>query len=310
MKDTMDMELVVRIEGGVQETNLEEFQKRGLELIKGINLDPQTDDDYARAEAEAKNCKAIEDRIKAAQEEALSKVDDIQSLFSVMDNLHESFRKTRLILEKKVKAEKATRRKRIIDGGIGKIREAISGSLVSHAPFGNYSEEILQAIKGKKKIESIQEAVDEIVGWYLDDVTEKEQNWNENYQEIEKQTEDYPGLFPDAKDVALKTRAEVASEIAARTASFRLKQAEKEKAESERKMKRMAEKKVTEAAPDLPAFDAPPDFDLPGEVTPIQNKVATEIVVVLEGTDDEIQTFIDSIINQEVVSQVKLNPYG
>lgn len=98
--------LHVQVQGQVVASNLAEFKAHALAVIGNINTDPRTDEDFADAEKTVKWCKEVESRISGAKQNALGQTGDIDALFRALDEVSEFARKTRLTLEKQVKAKK------------------------------------------------------------------------------------------------------------------------------------------------------------------------------------------------------------
>lgn len=109
--------LHIQLTGQVTASNLGEFKAHALAVIGAINTDLQTDGDFADAEKTVKWCKDVESRLAAAKEAALGQTASIDELFRALDEISETARRTRLDLEKKVKAKKDEIR-------LAKIREA------------------------------------------------------------------------------------------------------------------------------------------------------------------------------------------
>ena len=109
--------LHVQVQGQVVASNLAEFKAHALAVISAINTDLQTDGDFADAEKTVKWCKDVESRLAAAKDAALGQTASIDALFRALDEIAETARRTRLDLEKKVKAKKDEIR-------LTKIREA------------------------------------------------------------------------------------------------------------------------------------------------------------------------------------------
>ena len=116
--------LRVEVRGQVVASNLDDFRAHAMAVIGSINTNLQTDEDFANAEKTVKWCKEVETRISGAKQNALAQTGDIDSLFRALDEVSEFARKTRLNLEKQVKAEKDSIR-------AGRIRAA-DASFVSY----------------------------------------------------------------------------------------------------------------------------------------------------------------------------------
>lgn len=162
--------LSLRVEGRVLASNLDAF-KAGAEsfiarLPKASEL--ETDQDFADAEAAVKACGEAESRIKAAKDAALAQMADVDAVLRAADAVAETIRAARLALEKVVKAEKENRRAAIVSAG---VQSVLAHYISINATLGEYSigapaslsSELGAAIKGKRTISSITDAVDAAV---------------------------------------------------------------------------------------------------------------------------------------------------
>ena len=118
--------LLIQVTGAVTASNLPEFKARALEVFKGINRTLTTDQDFATAESTVKWCADVESRLAAAKEHALSQTATIDALFKTIDDISAEARRTRLELDKLVKARKEEIRGEIVAGGIAALREHIA----------------------------------------------------------------------------------------------------------------------------------------------------------------------------------------
>ncbi len=162
--------LSVRVEGRVLASNLDAFKANAEAFIAKLPKpgELQSDQDFADAEAAVKACADAEARIKAAKEAALGEMVDVDALLRTADSINEAIRVARLALDKAVKAEKENRKAEIVQAGAAAVRAHIAGvnaSLGEHAisPPANLAAEIALAIKGKKSLSSMKDAVDTAV---------------------------------------------------------------------------------------------------------------------------------------------------
>ena len=162
--------LSVRVEGRVLASNLDVFKANAEAFIATLPkpADLQSDQDFADAEAAVKACADAEARIKAVKETAMGEMADVDAMFRTADAVNEALRQARLALDKAVKAEKENRKGNIVQAGAAAVRAHIAGvnaSLGEHAisPPANLVAEIGLAIKGKKSLASMKDAVDTAV---------------------------------------------------------------------------------------------------------------------------------------------------
>ena len=155
--------LLIQVTGAVTASNLPEFKARALEVFRGINRTLTTDQDFATAESTVKWCADVESRLAAAKEHALSQTATIDALFKTIDDISAEARRTRLELDKLVKARKEEIRGEIVAGGIAALREhiaqlnaAMPADYMPHVPA-----DFAGAIKGKRTVESLRSAVND-----------------------------------------------------------------------------------------------------------------------------------------------------
>jgi putative phage-type endonuclease len=160
--------LHIELTGLVTASNLAEFRDHAIAVFQGISTDLQTDQDFADADKTVKWCGDIETRLKAAKDHALSQTQSIDELFRAIDSISAEARSKRLELEKLVKARKEAVRAEIVYAGRDAIVEhysIINATLGEHAIRSpdTVGAELNAAIKGKRTITSIRDAVDTTV---------------------------------------------------------------------------------------------------------------------------------------------------
>jgi hypothetical protein len=251
-------DLVIRLTGEVQESNLAEFKESALAVIGNIKTDLVTDNDFVTAEQAIKDCKLAEQRIAQAKQDGMHSTASISELFGTMDELAGELSKTRLSLEKQVRAEKSKRKKELTDEGIKIIRDKVNASQISHAFEVNFSA-VLDAIKGKRSIEKMQAAIDDVVSVELENLEILESRYIENLAAIEAIDADYPGLFPDRKQIALSGLDTVSAFIEGRVSNFKLAEAEKKRVADEAEKKRIADEAEKKRVVNAHRQDATPE---------------------------------------------------
>lgn len=147
------MELTIVLKGEVLANNIESFREYMEEKIDQISFDLVTDEDFDRADQDAKGLKAFEDMLAAKKKEYLRQMDEVNSVLEGVDGLSAHARTVRLDLEKRVKENKEAIREGIVRDGIAAL----------DVKCREFSEKIAEAIKGKKSLVKMQEAVTEVV---------------------------------------------------------------------------------------------------------------------------------------------------
>lgn len=155
--------LLIQVTGAVTASNLPEFKAHALEVFKGINRTLATDQDFATAESTVKWCADVESRLAAAKEHALSQTATIDKLFRTIDDISAEARRTRLELDKLVKARKEEIRGEIVAGGITALREHIAQlNAAMPVPYmPQVPADFAGAIKGKRTVDSLRSAVND-----------------------------------------------------------------------------------------------------------------------------------------------------
>lgn len=225
--------LLIQVTGAVTASNLPEYKAHALEVFKGINRTLATDQDFATAESTVKWCADVESRLAAAKEHALSQTATIDELFRTIDAISAEARRTRLELDKLVKARKEEIRGEIVAGGITALREHIA-QLNAAMPV-NYMPQVpadfAGAIKGKRTVESLRSAVNDELARAKIEASNIATRIHANVKTLEAS-----GLVVhDAATLVLKAPDDLAAIIATRKA------AEQQRLEAERERIRQEE---------------------------------------------------------------------
>ena len=225
--------LLIQVTGAVTASNLPEYKAHALEVFKGINRTLTTDQDFATAESTVKWCADVESRLAAAKEHALSQTATIDELFRTIDDISAEARRTRLELDKLVKARKEEIRGEIVAGGITALREHIAQlNAAMPAPYmPQVPADFAGAIKGKRTVESLRGAVNDELARAKIEASNIATRIHANVKTLEAS-----GLVvPDAATLVLKAPDDLAAIIATRKA------AEQQRLEAERERIRAEE---------------------------------------------------------------------
>lgn len=212
-------DLAVIVKGEVITSNFAEFRKFVSDQLSYINYEPATDLEFGTAEEDVKMLKTVEKSLTDAKKAAIEKMESVNNLFSQIDEMSEETRQNRLTLEKAIKSKKSEVKKAILEAAYDSII-ATNKDVVQRA-------ELEAAIKGKRNLDSIQEAADS----YVDDLNARvracREVLNEHIDEHGK------SLIPDADELELGDAKHLATELALRV--------ERAKAEAERKQREAEE---------------------------------------------------------------------
>lgn len=154
--------LRIEVTGEVSASNLADYKEHALAVIRSINRNLKTDQDFADAEKSVKWCKEAEDRLVAAKQHALSQTQSIDELFRTIDEIGAELRSTRLELDRLVKAEKENVRNSIKLEAEAAFAEHIKRINARLTPIQLPSVlcNVAQAMKGKRTVATLQDAAD------------------------------------------------------------------------------------------------------------------------------------------------------
>ncbi len=235
--------LRIELTGAVTESNLDEFKENAVAVFRGISTDLQTDQDFADAEETVKWCDDIEKRLDAAKDHALSQTESIDRLFRAIDEIRGEARAKRLELNKLVKARKEEIRAEIVQAGIEKVRDHygdLSSSLEASGmppaflkPPPQLAADMGSAIKGKRSISSMRDAVDDTVASHKIAANETAERARANIAVLDEFSE-HATLFPDRHDLCLHKGPDDLRNLAkARISEHEQREAERDKARAE-----------------------------------------------------------------------------
>jgi len=210
--------LRLEVNGGVTASNLPEFKLTALSVIRAVNLDLQTDQDFADAEQSVKWCADVETRLDAAKQHALSQTKSIDELFKAIDDISAEARRVRLDLEYLVKARKVAIRAEMVSGAIAKLREYLQSLNDELAPAsvpditGNFA----AAIKGKRSIETMRSALDDELAVCKIEAESKARGIRANLAHFQKTAVGMEFLFVDLQSLIHKSADDFEAVLAGR----------------------------------------------------------------------------------------------
>lgn len=156
----------VVVKGEITASNLSEITPKFDSYLGSIKTEFKTDQDFADAEANAKNCRETEKRIEALRANIIAQMADVNAVDSALANYQEAFRKSALQLEKAVKEQKESIKTNAILKARNEYLEFMN-SLIKQVPVALYSKltppNFAEAIKGVKTIESMHSRLNDAV---------------------------------------------------------------------------------------------------------------------------------------------------
>lgn len=223
--------LRIEVTGAVTESNLVQFKEHALSVIGSINRTLVNDQDFADAEKAVKWCKGVEERLEAAKQHALSQTESINTLFNAIDEISEEAKATRLELDKLIKSMKENRKLQIKQAAESALAEHITTlndrfKMVLMPPI---KADFALAIKGKRTIDSIQNAVDTELAQAKIKANEIAEVISSNLNLLNQEAANYSFLFKDIQSIVLKSKDDFALLVKSRIAEYKASQAEKTK---------------------------------------------------------------------------------
>lgn len=251
--------LVVKTRGEVIQSNVGEFRQLVREALSTINRDLKSDDDFGRAEQDAKRLKGAEDAVKQAKAKALADAQDLQALFAELDGAAEEIRQARLDLDRQISKRKVEVKAEMIADAMGSI---------DCAPRlrERFARDLAVAQKGKRTIDTIRAALNDAVAGINDQINEA-RIVLATFAQQEGTT-----LIPDRDELELRNPESLDAELRRRVDNHRAEQerqrlraeAEQARRDAEDARRAQATPCTPAPAPDAPAANvAPPRADEP-----------------------------------------------
>lgn len=88
-----------KLTGTVNTSNFDEWKSDLIVQIQSTHIELVTDDDFVEATNQVKSFKAAEKFLKQAKQSAINQAEEIQQLFSAIDDITEEARQARLSLD-------------------------------------------------------------------------------------------------------------------------------------------------------------------------------------------------------------------
>lgn len=228
----------VRLDGQIAiVSNLPEFGIALRSFIERIPSSPSTDQDFANCEGACKALKKAEDALEASEAHALAQIVDVEAMRRMVADLRNLARSTRLASEKLVTARKESLRVEILTGGKTALEahiQQINQTLGERYQLPAIATDFAGAIKGKRTLSSMQDAVDTALANAKIEANRVADNIRINVEMIRTEALGYAALFPDAHVLALKANDDLKAVISSRIGEHKAAEAKKEAEQRER----------------------------------------------------------------------------
>lgn len=228
--------LRIEVTGMVTASNLADYKAHALAVFAGINRELKTDQQFADADKVVKWCSDVEARLAAAKQHALSQTESIDALFRTIDDISAEAKRTRLELDKLVKARKEAVRGEIVAGGIVALREHVAALNVRlGAPYmPSVTADFAGVIKGKRTVASLQDAVDTELARAKIDASATADKIGMNLATLRELAAAHAFLFADTAQIVLKANDDLTVLVKSRIAEHQQKEAARIEAEREK----------------------------------------------------------------------------
>lgn len=228
--------LRIEVTGAVTASNLAEYKAHALDVFKGINRELTTDQHFADAEKVVKWCGDVESRLAAAKEHALSQTATIDTLFKAIDDISAEARRTRLELDKLVKARKEQIRETIVADGRKALAEHVASlnERLGKAYMPHVSADFAGAVKGKRTIDSLRDAVSTTLANAKIEASAIADRIQINLGTLRDLAKDHAFLFADTASIVLKAPDDLTALVKSRIGEHAEAEATRLDAERER----------------------------------------------------------------------------
>ena len=221
-----------KMDGLALNSNLDVFKQAAAELVAKSNQPIETDQDFADAEQMVKTFKGAEDKIKALSEQVLGEVQSIDSFVKDLKYIGEQIRQARLTTDKQVKNRKDEIRRQILTAANNKIlQHALLLEQQIQANLPHIATSVLDAMKGKKTVQSLQEAADTAVSQIMVELDLHANKAKANLAALNNHA-DHQFLFNDWSAICFKETDDFEALVTSRIAKH--KEAEQQRLEQER----------------------------------------------------------------------------
>lgn len=230
-------------------SNLPDFATALRAFIERIPVKPDTDQDFATAEAACKSLKRAEDALTAGEDAALGEMVDFEAMRRQVRDLKELARATRLATEKLVTARKEQIRGEIVAGGVAALRDHIASlnTRLGKPYMPQVPADFGGVVKGKRTVDSLRGAVNDELARCKIAANEIADRIQVNLNTLRELASAHAFLFADTATIVLKQPDDLTILVKSRIAEHEAAEAARLEAERERIRQEEAAKLQREA---------------------------------------------------------------
>jgi hypothetical protein len=194
-----------------------------------------SDQDFANAESAVKACTEAESKIKAAKDAGLAQMSEVDTVFRVADQIVAEIKAARLSLEKSVELRKTSIRGEIVQSGKDRFADHIYAlnKRLGRVMMPLVPADFVGAIKGKRTVVSLQNAVDTVLANSKIAANEIADKIQANLVTLDENKE-HAFLFNDVASLVMKAPDDLANVIKLRIAEHQAEQQRKLEADREK----------------------------------------------------------------------------
>jgi predicted phage-related endonuclease len=273
----------VRVEGSLAViSNLDAFGTRLRAFIDSVPTKPSTDQEFADAENACKVLQKAQDALEQAEAAALSQTADIEQMRRTVADYAGLARNTRLMLEKVVKARKEQVRVEIVTEGQTTLQQHVAAlnARLGKPYMPSIPADFGGAIKGKKTLASIREAVNVVLTNAKLQANEIADRIQVNLAALREHASGHAFLFPDTAAIVQKAPDDLLALVKSRISDHqaaearrleaereRIRQEEQQRAQRELEQRQAAERAAAAAAATPAPAPAPAPSPAPAPAT-------------------------------------------
>lgn len=232
------------------QSNLPAFRAAAESLVERTKLPLMTDQDFADREALCKAFGEAEKLLKMRAEEVVGQISDVAAFSRELGNIAEMFRAARLASEKLVEAEKKNRRAAIQQAGEQALAKHVAGlqaRFAGRVQLPTIRGDFAGAIKGKRTLESIQNAVDTELAQRKIEANAVADAIGTNLRALDELAPEHGFLFRDLQNLVTMPADAFRPTVAGRVLEHKAKEEARLQAERERIAREEREKAEREA---------------------------------------------------------------
>ena len=243
--------VVVQVNGALAVSgNLNEFGEALRGFIANMKSKPETDQDFANAEAECKTLKKAEDALDAGEEAALASISVVEQMRRLKADLKNIARTARLAREKLVAAEKDRLRTALVTGAQAALDQYVA--TLNRRLGANWLPRIAggfaETIKGKKSLANMEDAVAVALTSAKHEANQLAERLEVNRKHLVQEDGDWIALFADFATVGTKATEDFQALAALRIGKHKQDEAQRLEAQREQIRKEEAARLEREAA--------------------------------------------------------------